>query len=493
MPEKKKKISIRKRRDGFKTPNDIEYTEKKPSTFKEAYKRCAKRILGICTSEALFTPIVFLLGCIVGIVLFVGVFFVNWNLVRDAIEDRFVNATFSSNTYPFSDALTLPSKPESVEEEPLRDVDLEEFWNVWTLLKTDYIPDPEKKEEEPITQETMLHAAIEGLTRSVKDPYTSFLPPEDAKEFRNEIVNGNIDGIGAYIKQEDGVLTIARPLKDSPADKAGILPGDIVTHIDGVDIRDENLFKATNRIRGPRGTDVVLTIIRATEIKPIDITITRAKIVIPSVETEIRDGVYIITVSSVTKRTTNDLRKALISFVDSQKEASRILLDLRSNPGGILDGAVSVAGFFLPEDSVVLYEYEGDKENLKTFRTKGSIFTNDRVPKMTILVDRATASSAEIIAAALRYHGIADIVGTPTHGKGSVQTLKGVGGNALLKITTAHWLTPEKESITKDGVVPDVDFTEEIEKLIREAVATDTRADINEYELERAIEHLKNK
>ena len=379
------------------------------------------------------------------------------------------------------------------------DIDFSDFWQVWRYIEGDFVPPPKKitngiatEGGDVISKDALVTGAIKGLTLATKDKYTNFFLPKDASDFENEVLNGEIEGIGAYLTiNKDGILKVAKPIEGGPADNAGLRVDDIITTIDGVDSSEYNLSEAANNIRGPRGTDVVLGIYRPILEEKMEITITRDKVEIPTVETEIRDDVFVITLSSFTKLTSKAFRAALKEFVATANAGgpNRILLDMRGNMGGILSVSVYIAGLFLPENSPVLYEYSGT-EKLKVYKTTKPAFTNGVLPKMTVLVDGATASAAEILAAALRHYDIADIVGTKTLGKGSVQAIKPVGNdNALLKITVAHWLTPAKESISGEGVMPDIDYLEELETLYK----ADQEADIKEIALMKAIEHLLGK
>ena len=360
------------------------------------------------------------------------------------------------------------------------DVDFSEFWQVWQYIEKDFVPQPEKNDQGVYAQNTdapgvsrddLVTGAIKGLTLATEDRYTNFFLPKDAKDFEEEVIEGEIDGIGAYLTvDEDGVLEVVKPIEGSPAEQAGLRAGDIITAIDGTDSSRFNLSEAASSIRGPRGTTVTLGIYRSVTDETFDVTITRGRVEIPTVETEVREGVFIIKLSTFTKLTPQAFRVALQEFVASANEGgpTRMLLDVRGNMGGILSVSVYIAGLFLPADSPVLYEYSGT-ERLKVYRTNKPAFKDGVTPIMTVLTDGATASAAEILAASLRYYGVADIVGIPTLGKGSVQAIKPVGDDdALLKITIAHWLTPAKESISGDGIIPDANYEEELKSLYKE-------------------------
>ena len=444
---------------------------------------------------------VFLFGALIGVGALIGFTYISKNSILLRL--------FSGAEILHSDGVTI-----QIEEEidpafgrllagnvptDFQDVDFEEFWEVWRYLESAYVPSPKKitggvatEEGEILNRDALINGAIKGLTRATKDRYTNFFLPKDAADFEDEVLNGEIDGIGAYLTiNKDEILEVAKPINDGPADKAGLRGGDLIITIDGVDSSEYNLSEAADNIRGPRGTTVVLEIFRPVLEEKMEIAIVRDRVEIPTVETEIRDDVFVITLSTFTKLTRKAFHQALQEFatVANSGGPDRILLDMRGNMGGILSESVHIAGLFLPANSPILYEYSGT-ETLKVYKTKEPAFQNGVLPKMTILVDGATASAAEILAAALRHYNIADIVGTKTLGKGSVQAIKPIGDHdALLKITVAHWLTPAKESISGEGVTPDVDYQEELEALYK----ADQETDIEEIALKKAIDHLRQK
>ena len=450
---------------------------------------------------------IFLFGVLIGLIVLGGFMYVSKNevLLRLLIDEDVsvldgvpVKITEEID-YSFSTDPSFLNTPAD-----LRDVDLTEFWEVWRLIEQDFVPKPERRVadddgDEVVeeiagvgpTREEMVRGAIDGLTFATDDQYTNFFEPRDAKEFEEEVLNGEIDGIGAYISFEDGSLTIVNVIDNGPAFYAGLKGGDVISAIDGVASDEYNLTEAAYAIRGPQGTGVLLSIYRASEERDFDITIVRGRVEIPTVEYEVVDGVFVIRLMTFTKNTPNAFREALREFVVVANAGgpNRILLDMRGNVGGVMAVAVDIAGLFLPDGSVVLYEYRGD-ENLRSFGTTGPVFKNNVLPIMTVLVDGGSASSSEIVAAALRHYGVADIVGVPTLGKGSVQSLKEVGeSSSLLKITIAHWLTPAKESVEEVGIQPDVDYSEDIDGLLEE----NSYIDVEEYVLDRAVKHLKRR
>lgn len=353
------------------------------------------------------------------------------------------------------------------------DYDFSSFWKVWNLIDQRYVP---VHDNEPVANQERVWGAISGMVNSLGDPYTQFLPPVENEHFESAI-QGNFTGVGMEIGVEDEFLTVIAPLKNTPAEKAGIKSGDVIVAIDGVTTQLMGLDDAVNRIRGEAGTEVVLTIFREDIEEPFDISVTRDVIDIPTIDTETIDNVFVIHLYNFSANAEGDFRTALREFILSRK--SRLILDLRGNPGGFLDAAVDISSWFLPVGKVVVKESFGDGEE-KVFRSKGYNIFSDNL-KMLILVDKGSASASEIVAGALQEHGIAKLIGpTNTFGKGSVQELIDITPETALKVTIARWLTPNGESISDGGLTPDI----QIEK---------APEDINvyEYQLEEAVKALK--
>ena len=371
------------------------------------------------------------------------------------------------------------------------DIDLTTFWEVWRILEKSHIPPPNEDEEtvQRPTREEFVQGAINGLTYATKDRHTIFLEQTDADEFTDEIVDGEIQGIGAYIGKPNGILTIIRPITNGPAHQAGLQKEDIILKIDGEKIDHLNLIEATDNIRGVKGSSVVLDIYRGSTDKKFSVSVERDRVIVPSVETETLENILVIRLLTVNNKTPRAFQLALKEFV-TNPETDRILLDLRGNPGGVLEAAVYIAGLFLPKKSVVLHEYDGT-EVVRRYRSTTGPLLGPVQPPMVVLVDRGTASSAEIIAAALAHYNVATVVGVPTFGKGSVQSLSNVATGGLLKITIAHWLTPAKKSLSDGGFKPTIDITKGRRNYIRQTEEEDL--DIEQYELDRAIEELQKK
>lgn len=321
------------------------------------------------------------------------------------------------------------------------------FWKVWDLLKEKYV------DHESLDAHKLLYGAINGMLSASGDPYTTFFDPEETKAFDEEI-SGSFDGIGAEMGIKDMVLTIIAPLEGMPAEKAGLLPGDKVLKINDEATDSMSLDIAVSKIRGKKGTEVTLTIYREGELETRGITIKRDLINVKSVRTEDKgNGVRLIRISRFGEDTTREFRTALREVVAAKPTG--IVLDLRSNPGGLLDVAVDIAGEFLPDRSVVVIEEDFAKKREELLADgNNSLGTTPIV----ILINGGSASASEILAGALRDHRKdVRIVGETSFGKGSVQELIPVTRDTKVKITVAHWLTPNGEQINKVGIAPDTE------------------------------------
>ena len=350
------------------------------------------------------------------------------------------------------------------------DVDFDEFWDAWGIVQEKYV------DSEKIEEKDMVYGAIAGLLKSLKDPYSVFFTPEELKEFEIEI-NGEFEGVGMEVGIRKNILTVVAPLKSTPAEKAGIQAGDKILRIDDVPTSDLSVDEAVRLIRGPRGTEVKLTILRNGEEETKMISVTRDVIKIPSLDTETKivtkengeekrldtGDVFVIRLYNFSSDSANNFRTALRQFLDSGKR--KLILDLRNNPGGFLEAAVDISSWFLPQGETVVIENFGGKEPEKIHRSKGyDLFNN--LP-MAVLVNKGSASASEIVAGALQDHGIAKIVGEKTFGKGSVQELVPLTRNTSIKITIAKWLTPKRQSISDGGLTPDAEVevkSEDLEK-----------------------------
>ncbi len=327
--------------------------------------------------------------------------------------------------------------------------DLDTFWEVWSLLDEKY---PLAEGEASPSVQDRFYGATSGLVESFGDPYTTFLPPEESIVFTQD-VQGDFGGVGMEIGINDmGVPMVIAPLENSPAQKAGIQAGDIIYKVDGEDVLEWSIDKVLGRIRGTIGTSVIITVARKETLTPLTFTIIRDRIEAPVVETEVDGDVFIISLYTFNTHASAMVKEALVQF--PKTKAKSIILDLRGNPGGILDEAVSIASMFLPEGSVVAEE-RGKSNYVYTYRTSGTPLIDASVP-LIVLVDAGSASASEILAGALQDSGRAQLLGTNTFGKGSVQELVALKDSSSLKVTVAHWYTPKGISISKRGLEPDI-------------------------------------
>lgn len=343
------------------------------------------------------------------------------------------------------------------DEPAVDEVDMDEFWRVWNLMDEKFVA--ATSTDTPTAAERM-NGAINGMIRSFGDSYSVYMPPKEAESF-SEDISGNFGGVGMEVGMRDDMITVIAPLPDTPAMQAGVQAGDIIVAIDEKSTERMNLNEAVERIRGEKGTEVTLTVARSGELDLRDITITRDTITIPTVDTEIQQGIFIIRLYSFNALAEARMQEALREFVRS--DSDQLVLDLRGNPGGFLQSAVGVASYLLPVGTPIVIENFGDDRKNRVLRSQGRVVHNFTPSDMVILVDRGSASASEIVAGALRDHGHATLIGTETFGKGSVQELVDLPSGASLKVTVARWLTPEGVSISDGGVTPDISIDRTME------------------------------
>jgi carboxyl-terminal processing protease len=327
--------------------------------------------------------------------------------------------------------------------------DFAPFWKAWEVLNNKYVPS--STSTEITSDQEKVWGAIQGLAASYGDPYTVFFPPVESELFESD-VRGNFEGVGMEVISQEGILTVVSPLKGSPAEKAGVLPGDKIISIDDRSTANLSTDEAVKYIRGPKGTVVTLTVWREGRKEPLIIKVTREVIDIPTINTEdLGNGIFKIDLYNFSAASPNLFRKALRSFVESGDD--KLILDLRGNPGGYLEAAIDMASWFLPSGKVVVRENFGENKEETVYRSKGyDVFTDNL--KFVILVDGGSASASEILAGALSEHRRAILVGEKTFGKGSVQELVNITPETSLKVTIARWMTPNGLSISKQGIVP---------------------------------------
>lgn len=336
-------------------------------------------------------------------------------------------------------------------------IDFSPVWTAWNVIQQDYVPvavasSTPVATSTPDIKQKEVWGMITGLAGSLNDPYSYFLPPVENTQFSSDM-SGTFDGVGMEIDQKNGQIVVLSPLIGTPASQAGIKAGDAILDINGTSTAQMDVDTAVTDIRGPAGTKVTLTIDRAGWNAPKKFVITREPINVPEVETtKLPDGIFVISLAEFTANSPDLFRDALRQFVQSGD--SKLIVDLRENPGGYLDAAVDIGSYFLPAgDTIVTEDYDGHQANI-VHKSYGYDIFNSNL-KMVVLVDGGTASAAEILSSALRYYGVATLVGTNTYGKGSVQELIPITSDTNLKLTVARWLTPSGSPIPTTGIVPD--------------------------------------
>lgn len=334
------------------------------------------------------------------------------------------------------------------------DVDLSPVWKAWRILNERFVPAAlGTTSAATSTDQDRVWGMIEGLAASMGDPYTVFMPPAQASEFQEDI-SGVFEGVGMEIDVKDGILIVVTPLKNSPAEKAGIEAKDVILSIDGVSTQGIDVAAAVKKIRGPHGTSVTLSVVHDGEVTPHDITITRDVITAPIVETKkLSGGVFVISIYTFTSNSASLFSDAIHEF--EQSGDTKLIIDLRGNPGGYLEAAVDMASWFLPSGKVIVTEDYGDRQPNVPHRSRGYDTVKDNV-KVAILVNKGSASASEIFAGALKEYKRATLVGTETFGKGSVQELIPITSDTSLKVTVARWLLPNDVWIPHTGIVPDI-------------------------------------
>jgi carboxyl-terminal processing protease len=314
----------------------------------------------------------------------------------------------------------------------------------WNEIITKYV------NRDEIDTKTLSHAAIRGMIEALDDPYSSFLEAEEY-EFYSSDLGGEFEGIGAYVGMEDGQIILS-PIDDSPAEKAGVKAGDILLEVDGEPVENMDYAEVISKVRGPKGIAVELLIAREGESQPLTIEIIRDTIETPSVHLEMKGDFAYIFITNFAERTGEELAD-ILQEVD-EDETRSIILDLRGNPGGLLDAVVAVASHFIDEGKI-----------LDVRDNQGKITTYDRVNvtpvtylPMVALVDNFSASASEVLAGALQDYGRATIAGTTTFGKGSVNLLTELDDGSAIYITTSRWLTPDGHLIEGQGIKPDIEL-----------------------------------
>ena len=327
--------------------------------------------------------------------------------------------------------------------------DFDAFWKAWSIVDDKFVGGTEG-----VSDSDRVYGAIKGMMASFKDPYTTFFPPAENTVFETQIA-GSFDGIGIELGQKDNILTVIAPLKGTPAYIAGIKSGDKIVKIGDTITNNITIDKAIDLIRGKSGTPVDLAIFREGFAEPKVFSIIRGKIDLPTVDTEYNTekNVFVIHFYSFSAQSPQLFQDAFQKYLESG--SPNLLLDLRGNPGGYLDAAVSIGGLFIPQGKTIVKEIGKTPKDVTVHTSRGP----DAFPKtskLIILVDKGSASASEILAGALSEQGIGTLVGEQTFGKGSVQEVVKLTADTSLKITVAKWYTPNGTSISESGLTPKI-------------------------------------
>jgi len=307
---------------------------------------------------------------------------------------------------------------------------------------------------EDVDVERLIQSAINGMLNSL-DPHSGFLPPRSYEDMQID-TKGSFGGLGIEVTMEEGFVKVVSPMDDTPAFRAGVEAGDYITHIDGEPILGLSLNEAVERMRGPVGEKIVITIVRVSEDEPFDVTIIRDTIKLVAARVRVEDGVVIMRVSTFNEQTTPNLIEGVEKVLQETEGISGVsgfILDLRNNPGGLLSEAVSVSDLFLEEGEIVSTRGRSKSDMDRFSASKGDIAEGR---PLIVLINGGSASASEIVAGALQDHSRAILVGTKTFGKGSVQTVVPLAGKVAMRLTTARYFTPSGRSIQAMGVSPDI-------------------------------------
>ena len=367
---------------------------------------------------------------------------------------------------------------QNLKEGNKKNLDFSLFWETWNTIEANYI------DRSKLNPQKLYYGAIKGMVASLNDSYTYFLTPEEYKQSKDDL-HGTFEGIGAELGLKQGQIVIVTPIKDSPAEKAGAKPGDVIIKVDNKKTDEWTLQEAVSKIRGPRGKKVVLTVFRPSTQEEKDLTVTRDKINIKFVELSYENGIAIIKLSRFgddTVRLWNESVQNIASKINNGK-LKGVVLDLRNNPGGFLDGAVYISSEFLTVgDVIVKQEYSDKKEDIYKSERTGELLG---VP-LTVLINEGSASASEIVAGALRDNKKATLVGEKSFGKGTVQQVFDLSHNAGIHVTISRWVLPNGDWIHDKGVKPNVTVKNPTDD--KNTVTRDT-----DKQLDKAIEIINDK
>jgi carboxyl-terminal processing protease len=342
------------------------------------------------------------------------------------------------------------------------------FGDVFERVRADYVEKPDDSK--------LIESAINGMLAGL-DPHSSYMDPKSFRDMQVQ-TRGEFGGLGIEVTMEDGLIKVVAPIDETPAAKAGIMANDIITQLDGEQVQGLTLNQAVEKMRGPVNTKIKLTIMRKGQDKPIDISITRDIIRVRSVRSQVEgDDVGYIRLTQFNEQTTDGLKKAIadITAKVSNDKLKGYILDLRNNPGGLLDQAISVSDAFLQKGEIVSTRGRNPEETQRFNARPGDLTSSKPV---IVLINGGSASASEIVAGALQDHKRVTVIGTRSFGKGSVQTIIPLGsGNGALRLTTARYFTPSGRSIQAKGIVPDIEVMQDLPDDIKAKTDTSTKGE----------------
>ena len=350
------------------------------------------------------------------------------------------------------------------------------FGEVFDRIRSGYVED--------VNSSDLISAAIRGMLTSL-DPHSGYMPPESFQDMQVD-TKGAFGGLGIEVTQEDGFVKVVAPMDGTPASEAGIQSGDFITHVDGEAILGLTLSEAVDKMRGPVGSEVSLTIVRNLDEEPFDIVIIRDVIKLTAARVRVEDDVIIVRVTTFNEQTTPNIKKGIKEKIDElsgKDNVSGFIIDLRNNPGGLLSEAISVSDMFLNQGEIVSTRGRNNGQAKRYSASKGDLAENKPI---IVLINGGSASASEIVAGALQDHKRAVILGTKSFGKGSVQSVIPLGENGAMRLTTARYYTPAGRSIQALGVVPDI-IVEQLPRLNKEKDEDEPSTRITEADLKGAL------
>lgn len=419
-------------------------------------------------------PLMVIVSAVLAVVLLTGACsagFIAGRVLPDATPSL-ANAPIISDIPALPDVDSTVERSEE-ESEPAAPEDVEQtfapFWQAWDIIHEQYV-------DQPVDNDALMRGAIKGMIEALGDEHSSYMDPDSLDRINSQLYGEEYEGIGAWVDTTSEFLTIINPMPGSPAEEAGLKPGDEIIGVDGEDVSGLNAEEVRLKVVGPQGTEVTLTIRRQGVEEPFDVVVERASITVPSLESRVlEDNIAYVRLYTFADRTDEDLRAALTELMRSNPDG--LVLDLRGNVGGLLQTGINVVSEFIG-DGVVMYEQYGDGDRITFDARPGGVATE--IP-LVVLIDAGSASASEIVAGAIQDRERGQLVGVTSFGKGSVQTFTPLGQDGgAVRITVARWLTPDGKTIHEVGLTPDV-----VVELTEEDIAND-----RDPQLDKAVELL---